>query len=101
MGYDIYITGKDQDGNDIIHKELSVSWNHNEQYVKHTGQTLKELLYGKKCSDTTGMLSDLISKLGVERGSDAWQQTAGNAGAIANTLLGFALIYPDAYWDVI
>lgn len=101
MGYEIYVTEKDQDGNEIEHKELHVTWNYNDRYTEVTGQTLRELIGGKKCSETTGVLSDLVRDLGVERDIDGWKATAGNAGATANTLLGLALSYPNAYWEVI
>ena len=92
MGYEIFVIEKDQDGNEIQLKESHASWNNNDGFVVATGQTVKELLDGKKCSETTGALTDIIRMFGVDHGS---------TGACANGLLGLALSYPNAYWEIV
>lgn len=100
MGYNIQVVEKNHDGNEIIHNELHVTWNYNARYTEVTGQTLRDLIDGKKCSETTGVLSNIVSKLGTNRHSDGWEPTPGNAGATANDLMGMALSHPNAYWNV-
>ena len=92
MGYDVYIVEKKPDGSHVELKESSVSWNYNKDFIDVTGKTIQELLNGKKCSDTTGDLKDIIRKFGISHG---------NAGDCANKLHGMAICYPQAYWEII
>lgn len=59
-----------------------------------------EGLHGRKAADTIQELEQAVAELGVERDTDYWARTPGNAGHTINILLNWARQHPDATWDV-
>ena len=100
MGYDIIVVEVDQDGNDIHHEEVGVTYNYNEIYTKILGQSIGDYLNRKKCSETAGTLSNLVSQLGTDADPDHWAVTEGNAGKAASDLLDAGNKHPNAHWEV-
>ena len=57
-------------------------------------------LNGCQAKDTTQDLMRNVDKLGTHQHEDYWAATTGNAGYAANILLNWALLYPEAIWEV-
>ena len=57
-------------------------------------------LNGCQAKDTIRRLVHTVEKLGTYQDEDYWAATTGNAGYAANILLNWALLYPEAIWEV-
>lgn len=81
--------------------ELNVTYNYSGHFFRelHNGLGLR-WLDKKKAVDCVERLSKAIAALGVERDSDYWADTPGNAGFALSILLQWAQLHPDAVFEV-
>ncbi|MDD3474441.1 MAG: hypothetical protein PHP08_00875 [Candidatus Dojkabacteria bacterium] len=81
--------------------ELNVTYNYSHFYYQHlNGKEGLRWLNGKKAKDVIDALEKAIRELGIERDSDYWEATEGNAGYALRILLTWARQYPDAVFEV-
>lgn len=81
--------------------ELNVTYNYSGHFFRefHSGLGLR-WLNGKKAVDCVSRLESAVKALGVERDSDYWADTPGNAGYALSILLDWAKQHPDAVFEV-
>ena len=81
--------------------ELNVTYNYSGHYFRelHDEKGLR-WLNGKKAVDCTRKLEKTVEALGVERDSDYWADTPGNAGYALSILLDWARQHPEAVFEV-
>ena len=63
--------------------------------------TLRQMLSGKRGKRTIPILTKVVKVCGTACDEDYWKATPGNAGTIASLLLSWAILHPDAKWEVI
>lgn len=80
--------------------EISVTYNYNSIYQDVINKTLKQMLDGKRASDTLADLKQVIAKCGTRQALDYWADTPGNAGHTAAILADWANLHPKAIWVV-
>ncbi len=81
--------------------ELNVTYNYGAFYFETIDRGLGlRFLDGKLGKETIAVLQDAVHKLGVERDSDYWAGTRGNAGHALSVLLGWARQHPEARFKV-
>lgn len=80
--------------------ELNITYNYSQHFYRELDRE-KGLrwLYGKTGEDVIPHLEKAIAVLGVERDSDYWLDTKGNAGYALSILLGWAKQHPTAVFD--
>ena len=118
MGYDIYLVGKDgntvqvprhnegsiqqysAEGIGTANADISVTYNYNKIYRKVLNKNLGDVLYGKQAKYTMPDLIALVRACGIETTDNYWDATPGNAGSVAALLLNWAILHPDAAWDI-
>lgn len=83
------------------HADINVTYNYSTFYFEHLDKE-KGLrwLHEKQAKDTIERLEKAVEILGVERDSDYWAATPGNAGHALNVLASWAKQYPEAVWHV-
>lgn len=78
--------------------EINITYNYGKNYDPFDFSIRK--LHKKIASVTIEKLQEIVTALGIERSSDYWAATDGNAGFALNILLGWAKQHPDAIWDI-
>jgi hypothetical protein len=73
--------------------ELNVTYNYSELW------RVKEI-DGMTGAESEPILADVVERFGTERDGNYWLPTEGNVGYMANILLGWARLHPDAKWMV-
>lgn len=81
--------------------DLNVTYNYSPFYYKYLdSESGLRWLDGKVAGDTIDRLESAVRVLGVERDSDYWAATPGNAGMSLSVLLFWARQHPRAVWRV-
>lgn len=73
--------------------ELNVTYNYSEIWSV-------EEIDGLSGAESEPILAEQVERFGVERDANYWIPTEGNVGYMANILLGWARLHPNAKWEV-
>ena len=73
--------------------ELNVTYNYSEIWSV-------EEINGLTGAESEPILAEQVERLGTDRYWNYWTATDGNVGYMANILLGWARLHPDAKWVV-
>ena len=113
MGYDIYLAKRIPEENESIETfpvtrfceggvqqlggctstEISITYNYSKLFSFGD-------LDGQRAIDTISELEEATIKYGIRTSDNYWDPTPGNVGYACQILLGWAKIYPEAFWVV-